>query len=74
MDFKKAVEGLCSPITHQELADALGVSRALVRQAMLPEGANARRKPPDGWEGVVRKMAEKKAQQFQRLAEKLGSS
>jgi hypothetical protein len=72
MDFKKATDELLAPISHQELADALGVSIPSVRQARLDGAAKAHRKPPEGWERVIKRMAEKKAQHFQRLAEKLG--
>lgn len=74
MEFKEAVEGLCSPITHQQLADALGVSRASVRQAMLPEGANARRKAPEGWQATVADLAGKHASRLQRLAKGLNNA
>ena len=71
MDFKKAVDELSHPLTHQEIADALGVSRATVRQAMLPEGARARRRPPEGWEESVARLARDRAKRLQRLAERL---
>jgi len=74
ISFRKATDELFDGISHQDLADALGLSVATVRQARLEEGAKARRTPPGGWEAVVRRLAERKAQHFQRLAEKLGSS
>jgi transcriptional regulator with XRE-family HTH domain len=73
MDFRKATDQLLEGISHEELANALGVSVATVRQARLDESAKAHRNPPDGWETTVRQLAEKKAQHFRRLAEKLGS-
>jgi acyl-CoA reductase-like NAD-dependent aldehyde dehydrogenase len=71
MDFKNAIENLCAPVTHQEVADALDVSRASVRQAMLAQGAKARRKPPEGWERIVCRIAEQRSAQLHRLAEKI---
>ena len=73
MNFKKATDELLAGISHQELANALGCSVPTIRQARLGEGARAHRSPPEGWEAVVRQLAEKKAQHFRRLAEKLGS-
>lgn len=74
MDFKKATDELLASISHQELADAIGVSVATVRQARLSQDAAAHRTPPVGWESAVTALAQKKAQHFRRLAEKLGRS
>jgi hypothetical protein len=74
MNFRKATDELLAGISHQELADALGVSVATVRQARLSEGSKARRSPPDGWERVVVKMAEKQAEHFQKLANKIATT
>jgi hypothetical protein len=71
MDFRKATDALLVSISHQELAEALGVSVATVRQARLDEGAKSRRSPPKGWEGAAAKLAEQKAVHFRRLSEKL---
>ncbi len=73
MNFRKATDDLLSGISHEQLAEALGVSVASVRQARQSESALSFRKPPKGWEAIVRRLAEKKAQHFQRLAEKLGT-
>lgn len=71
MDFKKATDGLFARIDHADLADKLGVSVALVRQARLDEAAKAYRSAPKGWEKAVLKLAEEEAAHFQRLAESL---
>lgn len=60
-------------MTRGEIADALGVSEASVRQARLEESAKAHRKPPDGWETKVAKLARQKAERLARLAERLMS-
>lgn len=73
MDFRKATDELLSCISHKELADALGVSVATVRQARLDDSANAHRAAPEGWERPVKKLAEQKANHFRRLAEKLSA-
>ena len=53
MDFKKATEELMAGMTRGEIADALGVSEASVRQARLDDAAKAHRNPPEGWEPKV---------------------
>lgn len=71
MDFKRATDLLCEAVTHSELADALGVSLATVRQARLSMEANAHRSPPDGWQSVVVRLAERRAARLQRLADQI---
>lgn len=71
MDFKKATEELMAGMTRGEIAEALGVSEASVRQARLDDTANAHRNPPQGWEGKVAKLAKAKAERLTRLAERL---
>jgi hypothetical protein len=70
-DFRKATDGLFAVVSHQELAEALGCSVATVRQARLDPSAKAHRKPPEGWEMVVAKLAEGRAGALGRLAAKL---
>lgn len=71
MDFKKATDILCVPVTHTEVADALDVSLPSVRQARLDPSATAHRTAPPGWQLVVADLAEKRARQLTRLAESL---
>ncbi len=73
MDFKKATEELMAGMTRGEIADALGVSEATVRQARLVETANAHRNPPAGWEAKVAKLARQRADRLARLADKLST-
>ena len=72
MDFKKATDELFANISHQELADALGVSVATVRQARLDDSAKAHRSPPEGWEPKVARLARAKSASLARLADRLG--
>jgi hypothetical protein len=72
MDFRKATDILCGAVTHAELADALGVSLASVRQARLDPSAAAHRSPPQGWEAVAAKLARKRGEALLRLANQLG--
>jgi hypothetical protein len=71
MDFRKATDELLACISHQELADALGVSVATVRQARLDPAARARRTPPVGWERAVRRLAQGRIEALKKLIAKL---
>ncbi len=71
MDFKKATEELMAGMTRGQIADALGVSEATVRQARLDDTANAHRNPPVGWEAKVAKLAKQRAERLAKLAEHL---
>lgn len=71
MNFKKITDDLFAAISHDQLADAAGVSVATIRQARLGREAKARRSPPLGWEKAVLKLAEARARHFERLAERL---
>lgn len=70
-DFRKATDELLASISHQELANALGVSVATVRQARLEPQAKAHRNPPEGWERPLLRLAENRAKHFNRLVTKL---
>jgi hypothetical protein len=71
MDFKKVTDELFKSISHDELADAVGVSVASIRQARLDGDAKAHRSPPPGWEKAVLKLAETRARHFERLVDRL---
>ena len=73
MDFRKATDELLLSISHQELADALRVSVATVRQARLDESAKAHRAPPEKWEAAIIKLARQKSEHFARLAARLAA-
>jgi hypothetical protein len=67
MDFREATKNLCSAITHEELAAALGVSVATIRQARLRPDAKAHRSPPQNWEHAVIELAQQRLQLFRQL-------
>ena len=71
MDFKKATEELMAGMTRKQIALALGVSEATVRQARLEDSAKAHRSPPNGWEAKVAKLARQRAERLARLADRL---
>ena len=70
-DFKEATDDLLATYTHNELAQALSVSVATIRQARLEGHAKAHRSPPDGWEGVVSALAKRRAKRLLRLVVRL---
>jgi hypothetical protein len=72
MDFKKATEELMAGMTRGQIAEALGVSEASVRQARLDPSAKAFRNPPEGWEPTLAKLARHRADRLGKLAERLG--
>jgi len=67
MDFRKATDDLCDGLSHEELAKALGVSVASVRQARLKAAAKAHREPPANWKQAVIKLAEQRLGHYRRL-------
>jgi hypothetical protein len=71
MDFRKATDALFDPVGHADLAKALGVSVALIRQARLNAEAIAHRSPPQGWEEAVAELAEGRAMHYRQLVEKI---
>jgi hypothetical protein len=71
MDFKKATDGLFDRIDHKELADALGVSVASIRQARLNPKAKAYREPPRNWEHAVLRLADRQVRRYRRLIERV---
>ena len=71
MDFKKATEELMAGMTREQIAEALGVSEATVRQARLEMGTKAHRNPPGGWEAKLAREARRRAERLSKLAERL---
>jgi hypothetical protein len=71
MDFKEATDGLFDRISHEQLAEALGVSVASIRQARLPETAKAYRQPPPAWQHGVIRLAERRIMHYRRLIDRV---
>jgi hypothetical protein len=74
MTFKKATDRLFSRIDHEDLAKALKVSVASIRQARLSPDASAHRSPPPDWENAVLRLAEERVSHFRKLIEEIRSS
>lgn len=71
MDFKVATDRLTDRVSHEELAETLGVSVAAIRQARLSPEANAHRQPPPGWEKGVAQLARARSSELAVLADVL---
>jgi hypothetical protein len=71
MTFPEAVNALCSPVTHQDVAKALGVSVQTVRQARLNENSDAFRAPPKNWKAAIIRLAEGRVSYYRKLIEQL---
>jgi hypothetical protein len=71
MDFREATETLCLGVPHEDLARALGVSVATVRQARLRSEAKAHRSPPCDWEAAVIRLAEERLSKYRELIDAL---
>jgi hypothetical protein len=69
MDFREATDGLFDRVDHANLAKALGVSVATIRQARLQSSAKAHRIPPSDWPDAVIRLAEERVWHYRRLIE-----
>jgi hypothetical protein len=69
--FQETVGALVTPVSHQELADALDCSVPLLRASLRDPTVTSFRNPPGGWEVTVRRMLEAKAAHFADLAKRL---
>ena len=73
MNFKEATDFLFLGVDHERLAQELGVSVALIRQARLKPTANAHRSPPQNWKEAVMKLATDQMERYQLLVDHLGA-
>ena len=71
MDFKEASDGLFDRVDHEDLAGALGVSIATVRQARLNLEAKAHRRPPEEWRNAIIGLAEERVGHYRKLIDNL---
>jgi hypothetical protein len=74
MNFREAVDALCAPLSHEDVAKALGVSLQTVRQARLKEDSDAFRAPPKKWNSAIIRLAEARVSYYRKLIEKLKST
>jgi len=74
MNFKGTTNRLFSRVSHEDLAKALKVSVASIRQARLGSDALAHRSPPPDWENAVLRLAEERVLHFRKLIEEIRGS
>ena len=71
MTFQDAIDRLGERVTHEQVARALRVSVASVRQYRLAPKAKAHRSPPDGWQRVLVRLAKERSRELEMLADEL---
>lgn len=74
MDFTEATDRLTKGLTLSDLANELGASYGLIRQARMDPHSRSYRRPPDGWESAVARLAGERANELMRLKEELDNS
>lgn len=71
MDFTEATDRLMESVTLADLARELGASYGLVRQARMHPSSGSYRRPPNGWESAVAKLASQRAAELKSLQDEL---
>lgn len=71
VDFIEATNALSGKVTHEEIAEELGVSLGAVRQARIDPSSPHYRKPPPGWQEAIARLAERRGGELARLAKDL---
>jgi hypothetical protein len=72
-DFRAITEALFARVGVEDFAAEAGCSPQTVKQARLEAGKLGRRSPPPGWEAAARKLAERQAAHFRKLADRLSA-
>lgn len=67
MDFTEATDRLIKGVSLADLASELGASYGLIRQARMDVASPSYRKPPEGWQQAVAKLAEQRASELLNL-------
>ena len=72
MKFQEASDraiGAC--ITLADIAEAAGTAPQTLRRARIDPGSSNYRRPPDGWERAIARLARERAAELRKLAEQL---
>jgi hypothetical protein len=67
MDFTEATDKLTKGVSLADLAEELRASYGLIRQARMDPASPSYRRPPEGWEIAVARLAEKRAAELLQL-------
>jgi hypothetical protein len=73
MDFTEATDRLTKGISLADLARELSASYGLIRQARMASSSPSFRKPPDGWQAAVSRLAAQRAAELLLLKQELES-
>jgi hypothetical protein len=71
MDFAEATDKLIKGVSLADFARELGASYGLVRQARMDPNSPSYRRPPEGWEAAVAKLAGERATELLQLKKHL---
>jgi hypothetical protein len=71
MDFTEATDRLTKGISLADLARELDASYGLIRQARMSPLSPSYRRPPEGWEDAVARLADARAQELLALKKEL---
>lgn len=71
MNFKQATDSLFKRTEHADLAKAMNVSVASIRQARLAPSAKAYREPPANWRKAVIRLASERIVRYRKLIDRL---
>jgi hypothetical protein len=72
-DFRETTDELFVKLGAEELAAEICCSLGAVKQARLDPDSRSYRAPPPGWETAARKLAERQAAYFTKLAKRLAT-
>lgn len=73
MDFTEATDTLTKNVSLADLARELKASYGLIRQARMASDSRSYRRPPEGWERAVARLAEERARELLTLKDELES-
>jgi hypothetical protein len=71
MDFTEATNQLTKGVSLADLARELDASYGLIRQARMNPSSASYRRPPEGWENAVARLAEERAHELLALKTEL---
>lgn len=71
MDFVDATDQLTRGVSLADVAEELGASYGLIRQSRMDPTSRSYRRPPDGWQAAVARLAERRARELQELKSQL---
>ena len=74
MDFTEATDRLTKGVSLADLARELRASYGLIRQARMDSASPSYRRPPEGWQAAVARLAGERANELLALKRRLEES